>query len=134
MLIKLLYNIKNLSIFLLRCSPLIFCKIAHGTRTAQHDKIFSGAQVRGCYLRPVRGCTMGCCVTALVFTICLGLLTLVLDLANSNLMVCGRSGSNLTPCCNKTSQMTTSTIITRGRGLVRSGCDNFMIMNISFCK
>ena len=34
---------------------------------------------------------MGCCVTALVFTICLGLLTLVLDLANSSRMVCGRS-------------------------------------------
>ena len=57
-----------------------------------------------CYLRPVSGCTMGCWVTALVFTTCLGLLTFVLDLANSSLMVWGRSGSNRTPCCNKTSQ------------------------------
>ena len=31
---------------------------------------------------------------------CLGLLTLVLLLANSSLMVCGRSGSKRTPCCD----------------------------------
>ena len=63
-------------------------------------------QVARCYLRPVRGCTSGGWVThedtggpsAAV----LGLLTFVLDLANSRRMVWGRSGSNLTPCCNKT--------------------------------
>jgi len=48
---------------------------------------------------PVRGCTSGGCVTACGAIICLGLLTFVLDLANSSLMVWGRSGSNLTPCC-----------------------------------
>ena len=55
-----------------------------------------------CYLRPVRGCTSGGCDRAGGATICLGLLTLVLDLANSNRMVWGRSGSNRTPCCKKT--------------------------------
>ena len=55
-----------------------------------------------CYLRPVRGCTSGGCDRAGGATICLGLLTFVLDLANSNRMVCGRSGSNRTPCCKKT--------------------------------
>jgi len=48
---------------------------------------------------PVRGCTSGGCDRAGGATICLGLLTFVLDLANSNRMVCGRSGSNRTPCC-----------------------------------
>ena len=55
-----------------------------------------------CYLRPVRGCTSGGCDRAGGATICLGLLTFVLDLANSNRMVWGRSGSNRTPCCKKT--------------------------------
>lgn len=55
-----------------------------------------------CYLRPVSGCTSGGCVRAGGATICLGLLTFVLDFANSNRMVWGRSGSNLTPCCKKT--------------------------------
>ena len=54
-----------------------------------------------CYLRPVRGCTSGGCDRAGGATICLGLLTFVLDLANSSRMVWGRSGSNLTPCCKK---------------------------------
>ena len=54
-----------------------------------------------CYLRPVSGCTSGGCVRAGGATICLGLLTFVLDFANSNRMVWGRSGSNLTPCCKK---------------------------------
>jgi len=40
-------------------------------------------------------------VTACGAIICLGLLTFVLDLANSSRMVWGRSGSNLTPCCKK---------------------------------
>mgnify|MGYP007002796627 CR=1 FL=1 len=31
---------------------------------------------------------------------CLGLFTLVLLLANSSLMVCGRSGSKRIPCCS----------------------------------
>ena len=57
--------------------------------------------VSWCYLRPVRGCTSGGCVTACGAIICLGLLTFVLDLANSSRMVWGRSGSNLTPCCKK---------------------------------
>ena len=48
------------------------------------------------------GCTSGGCVRAGGATICLGLLTFVLDFANSNRMVWGRSGSNLTPCCKKT--------------------------------
>ena len=131
MLIKFLYNIKNLKFLNHDISIEIFPadileeSTRHTDSTRWHNILWSPGE--GCYLRPVRGCTMGCCVTALVFTICLGLLTLVLDLANSNLMVCGRSGSNLTPCCNKTSQTRTSTIITRGRGLVRSACDNFMI-------
>ena len=47
------------------------------------------------------GCTSGGCVRAGGATICLGLLTFVLDFANSNRMVWGRSGSNLTPCCKK---------------------------------
>ena len=48
------------------------------------------------------GCTSGGCVRAGGATICLGLLTFVLDFANSNRMVWGRSGSNRTPCCKKT--------------------------------
>ena len=40
-------------------------------------------------------------MTACGAIICLGLLTFVLDLANSRRMVWGRSGSNLTPCCKK---------------------------------
>lgn len=59
------------------------------------------------YLRPVSGCTSGACDTAAAAAAaaaedgdgCLGLLTLVLLLANSSLMVCGKSGSNRTPCC-----------------------------------
>ena len=61
----------------------------------------------------------------------LGLLTLVLDLANSSRMVCGRSGSNLTPCCNKTSQMTTSTIITREGALAGAGSELFIFQVLS---
>ena len=59
------------------------------------------------YLRPVRGCTSGGCVSvpAMVAGLCcLGLLTLVLLLANSSLIVWGRSGSNLTPCCKRENQ------------------------------
>lgn len=74
------------------------------------------------YLRPVSGCTSGCCETAAAADIaaaaaaeealaiefrlfcccccCLGLLTLVLLFANSSRIVWGRSGSNRTPCCN----------------------------------
>ena len=73
------------------------------------------------YLRPVSGCTSGCCACAATaaamaaaeadeaeltagprawFCCCLGLLTLVLLLANSSRIVWGRSGSNRTPCCN----------------------------------
>ena len=60
------------------------------------------------YLRPVRGCTRGAWVTAAAAAAaaaaedgvgCFGLLTLVLLLANSSLIVCGKSGSNRTPCC-----------------------------------
>ena len=54
--------------------------------------------VTWCYLRPVRGCTRGGCARAGA-TICLGLLTFVFDLANSNRMVWGKSGSKRTPCC-----------------------------------
>jgi len=54
------------------------------------------AGLRAC---PVSGCTSGGCISACGATICLGLLTFVLDLANSNRMVWGRSGSNRTPCC-----------------------------------
>ena len=64
------------------------------------------------YLRPVSGCTRGeCCDTAAAAAAaaaaedgdgCLGLLTLVLLLANSSLMVWGKSGSKRTPCCNLT--------------------------------
>ena len=64
------------------------------------------------YLRPVRGCTSGGCDTAAAAwaaacaaaaeagLICLGLLTFVLLLANSSLIVWGRSGSKRTPCWN----------------------------------
>ena len=57
-----------------------------------------------CYLRPVSGCTKGGCDTEDGGTpgTCLGLLTFVLDLANSSRMVWGRSGSNRTPCCKWT--------------------------------
>ena len=52
------------------------------------------------YSRPVRGCSnVGCGAAAggeLLFC-CLGLLTLVLLLANSSRIVCGMSGSNRTP-------------------------------------
>lgn len=51
------------------------------------------------YLRPVRGCIKVGCVLAALAACCLGLLTLVLLLANSSRIVCGMSGSNLTPCC-----------------------------------
>ena len=65
------------------------------------------------YLRPVSGCTRGewACDTAAAAAAaaaaedgdgCLGLLTLVLLLANSSLMVWGKSGSKRTPCCNLT--------------------------------
>ena len=51
------------------------------------------------------GCTRGGCdmeVTGLTRADwLLGLLTFVLDLANSKRIVWGRSGSNLTPCCKK---------------------------------
>ena len=61
------------------------------------------------YLRPVSGCTSGACETAAAAAAaaaedgdgCLGLLTLVLLLANSSLMVWGKSGSKRTPCCKK---------------------------------
>lgn len=49
------------------------------------------------YSRPVRGCINVGCVAGWGLC-CLGFVTLVLLLANSNLKVCGRSGSNLTPC------------------------------------
>jgi hypothetical protein len=56
---------------------------------------------------PVRGCTSGACDTAAAAAAaatedgdgCFGLLTLVLLLANSSLMVWGKSGSKRTPCC-----------------------------------
>ena len=65
------------------------------------------------YLRPVSGCTRGewaCDMEAAAAAAaaaedgdgCLGLLTLVLLLANSSLMVWGKSGSKRTPCCNFT--------------------------------
>ena len=61
------------------------------------------------YLRPVSGCTSGACETAAAAAAaaaedgdgCLGLLTLVLLLANSSLMVWGKSGSKRTPCCKR---------------------------------
>ena len=61
------------------------------------------------YLRPVSGCTSGAWETAAAAAAaaaedgegCLGLLTLVLLLANSNLMVWGKSGSKRTPCCKE---------------------------------
>lgn len=56
-------------------------------------------EISAVYLRPVRGCIKVGCVLAALAACCLGLLTLVLLLANSSLMVCGMSGSNLTPCC-----------------------------------
>ena len=59
----------------------------------------NSATHRGCYLRPVSGCTSGGWVTACGARICLGVETLVFDLANSRRIVWGRSGSNLTPCC-----------------------------------
>ena len=54
------------------------------------------------YLRPASGCMSVGCVAAGCGDCCLGLVTLVLLLANSSLRVCGKSGSNLTPCSNKT--------------------------------
>lgn len=54
---------------------------------------------RRVYLRPVRGCIKVGCVLAALAGCCLGLLTLVLLLANSSRIVWGMSGSNLTPCC-----------------------------------
>jgi hypothetical protein len=65
------------------------------------DLNYSNVKFIQMYLRPVRGCTSGGCVIvpAMVAGLCcLGLLTLVLLLANSSLIVWGRSGSNLTPC------------------------------------
>lgn len=53
----------------------------------------------GAYLRPVRGCIRAGCEVAAAAAGCLGLLTFVLLFANSKRMVCGISGSNLTPCC-----------------------------------
>ena len=56
------------------------------------------------YLRPVRGCTRGGWVivpASVAGLCCLGLLTFVLLFANSSLIVWGRSGSNLTPCCKR---------------------------------
>lgn len=64
------------------------------------DKIGLGWVGSGRYLRPVRGCIKaGCVAGAAVATAGFGLLTLVLLLANSSRIVCGMSGSNLTPCC-----------------------------------
>lgn len=63
-------------------------------------KIGVGWVGSGRYLRPVRGCIKaGCVAGAAVATAGFGLLTLVLLLANSSRIVCGMSGSNLTPCC-----------------------------------
>lgn len=52
------------------------------------------------YWRPVNGCiaSAGCVATAGGDDCCLGLLTLVLLLANSRRIVCGRSGSKRIPC------------------------------------
>ena len=52
------------------------------------------------HLRPVNGCiaSAGCVATAGGDDCCLGLLTLVLLLANSRRIVCGRSGSKRIPC------------------------------------
>ena len=75
-----------------------------GSGKAQRPALLNFCTMDGmvwCYLRPVRGCTSGGCDRAGGATICLGLLTFVLDLANSSRMVWGRSGSNLTPCCKK---------------------------------
>ena len=57
----------------------------------------------GCkvYLRPVMGCTSVGCVAAGWGDCCFGFVTFVLLLANSSLSVCGRSGSNRTPCWGK---------------------------------
>ena len=68
------------------------------------DLNYSNVKFIQMYLRPVRGCTSGGCVIvpAMVAGLCcLGLLTLVLLLANSSLIVWGRSGSNRTPCCKR---------------------------------
>ena len=61
------------------------------------------------YLRPASGCTSWACETAAAAAAaetedgdgCFGLLTLVLLLANSSLMVWGKSGSKRTPCCKR---------------------------------
>ena len=77
-----------------------------------YQKIMSRGQrmAKTRYLRPVSGCTRGACETAAAAAAaaaaedgdgCLGLLTLVLLLANSSLMVWGKSGSKRTPCCKK---------------------------------
>jgi hypothetical protein len=72
----------------------------------QDTMMFNLATFSYIFERPVSGCTRGGCdmeVTGLTRADCaLGLLTFVLDLANSKRIVWGRSGSNLTPCCNKT--------------------------------
>ena len=49
--------------------------------------------------RPGKGCIIAGWGAAAGGSCGLGLLTLVLLLANSSLMVCGMSGSKRTPCC-----------------------------------
>ena len=65
--------------------------------TYNHQRVCT--LVASAYLRPVRGCIRAGCEVAAAAAGCLGLLTFVLLFANSKRMVCGISGSNLTPCC-----------------------------------
>ena len=71
----------------------------------------------GAYLRPVRGCIRAGCEVAAAAAGCLGLLTFVLLFANSKRMVCGISGSNLTPCCKESPKL----VKWKGVTVVRKG-------------
>lgn len=77
----------------------VHLKVGHSTRKFKPFYLVNYKESSAVYLRPVRGCIKVGCVLAALAGCCLGLLTLVLLLANSSLMVCGMSGSNLTPCC-----------------------------------
>ncbi len=102
----------GVSTFLIKSTALEFSRtLPSGTRLHQSGLDFTDfsrpehiwAKCSWQYSRPAR-CWMSCgCAAGGCGDCCFGLVTLVLLLANSRRRVCGRSGSNRTPCCTRES-------------------------------
>ena len=97
-----------------------------------YDK--KSADIRYINLRPGNGCIIVGWGAAAGGSCGLGLLTLVLLLANSSLMVCGMSGSNLTPCCGMEMDMKITPSQICNYGGTNRLCHDYSLVSQCFLK